>query len=433
MNEFEQLKLYLTNRDGYLRQKSLIALKNNFKPDVFPLLLRCLSDYVEANRQAAEENLKVWSKQQGFSKLCIDYFEDVIAIQDRVRRMRDIEQIIFESILSNLGYLQQVMFGQQGHRVRSIFQHVKKYQWINLLELERLCKFAKDPMLRVFWLQGVLHRNQTDELKNEFRQSSFGDIQRQLLQTLHLNGSLETETLLLAWQSKYKSVMDYACFVLKGRGFNFKAYFNQYPISSLDNHQEKIRVRQLMLMKWDKNELLQLISLTSNEELRAHVLISSLKSNYLSMEDIIYLSTLTYVQLNFSLQYIECLLRALTKQITVDELTILLGLTHECPSLLSKLGYLKYLDYWDRLYWIICLIEDDREHQPQVAYDLQQLLDEAIRDGRYVLFAPDSSWLPARIERVYAAILQHFQKQISPLQLSDYQKMLNILKKRCSL
>lgn len=429
MNEFERLTFYLTDRDGYIRHQGLTTLTNCFEPQIFPSLLRCLSDYVEENRNVATHNLKIWSEQADFSQLCIDHFDDVAAIQHRTRRMHDIESIIFEKIVSNITYLKQVMLNQQGRLARLIFQYVKQYQWIASDELEQLCKYAKDPMIRAFWLQCVLLRNQDEELKKEFRQSLFRDIQLQLLRVLQAKERLDIDELLLAWKSKYSSVMDYAYFLLRQRAFDFEKYFTQYAVNLLDLHQQKIRAQQWLLMKWDKAEFLQLLAQMSHLELRDSYVILALKQGYLSVADIITLGGLKQVDFSFSLPYVERLLKAWQSKVTVDELLTLLQWTVEQPSLYTMLAYLDYLSYWDGLYWVICLIEDYPEYLKASPNHLDQLLGEKIQLGRYISFPPP--WQAARAERVAATVHKYLQKTNTKLDIKDYEKMLNTLKKRC--
>lgn len=429
MNEFERLKFYLTDRDGYIRHQGLIDLKNCFEPEVFPSLLRCLSDYVEINRKVAAFNLQLWSEQENFAQLCIDYFSDVVAIQHRTRRMRDIETVIFEKILSNLAYLKHVMLGQQGHLPRLILQVIQQRQWLTESELEQQCKYAKDPNIRTYWLQRVLLRNQELELKCEFTKSVFKDVQLQLLYALQAKKILDLDQLLLAWQSSYKSVMDYAYFLLRQKNFNFDQYFALDPISDLNIKQQKIRAGQWLLMKWDKTEFLKLLSLMSNTKLRDSYLILALKQTYINIFDVIQLGGLKHLSFEFELKYIERMLKACQQKVTTDELSSLLQWATAQPSLNTMLGFLDYLDYWDSLYWIICLMDDYPESEIQENSHLNHRFHDLIWRGRFLSFPPP--WSAAKAMRVHSRVNLYLQDPNTKLDRADYENMLNTLKKRC--
>lgn len=429
MNEFERLKFYLTDRDGYVRHQGLIDLKNCFEPEVFPSLLRCLSDYVEINRKIAAYNLQIWSEQESFARLCIEYFDDVVAIQHRTRRMYDIEKVIFEKVLSNLAYLKHVMLDQQGRLPRLILQVIQQRQWMTESELEQQCKYAKDPNIRAYWLQRVLLRNQEQELKYEFTESVFKDVQLQLMYALQAKKILDLDQLLLAWQSNYKSVMDYAYFLLRQKAFNFDLYFSQNPISDLDIKQQKIRAGQWLLMKWDKMEFLKLLSLMSNTKLRDSCLILALKKTYIDISDVTQLDVLKHLSFDFELKYIEHMLKACQQRVTTDELSSLLQRVKPQPSLNDMLGFLNYLGYWDSLYWIICLMDDYPESKTQENSHVYHLFHDLIWRGRFLSFPPP--WSAEKAMRVHARVSLYLQDPNTKLDRADYENMLNTLKKRC--
>ncbi|MEL1623654.1 hypothetical protein V2W51_19355, partial [Acinetobacter baumannii] len=74
-----------------------------------------------------------------------------------------------------------------------------------------------------------------DFLKSEFRQSKYVDVKKALLNRLLELDALDNEILMIALNSKYLSIVDFAIFVLKDRNFDFNNYFIQFQNNALEN------------------------------------------------------------------------------------------------------------------------------------------------------------------------------------------------------
>ena len=104
--------------NGHHRQDALEQLADCYETVLFPMLLKRLSDYVPINREMSAQHLVRWSERTDFSDLCVQYFEDVVAIQKRIRIVDAVEDLLLRKTSENLIAIENVFLKQQGKRPR---------------------------------------------------------------------------------------------------------------------------------------------------------------------------------------------------------------------------------------------------------------------------------------------------------------------------
>ncbi|MFH4094897.1 hypothetical protein WAI78_21825, partial [Acinetobacter baumannii] len=66
--------------------------------------------------------------------------------------------------------------------------------------------------------------------------------------------ALDNEILMIALNSKYLSIVDFAIFVLKDRNFDFNNYFIQFQNNALENTSVKRCLLQMLILEWNKED-----------------------------------------------------------------------------------------------------------------------------------------------------------------------------------
>ncbi|MDC5561570.1 hypothetical protein NRA62_15855, partial [Acinetobacter baumannii] len=59
---------------------------------------------------------------------------------------------------------------------------------------------------------------------------------------------------MIALNSKYLSIVDFAIFVLKDRNFDFNNYFIQFQNNTLENTSVKRCLLQMLILEWKKED-----------------------------------------------------------------------------------------------------------------------------------------------------------------------------------
>ena len=257
--DLNELLWQLRSYDGYMRQSALERLKDCYQNELFPALLFRLSDYVPINQKLAAAHFQRWSERPEFSQLCVDYFLEIAAIQQRVRTVPEIENLLLNTVAENKDYLQHTVISEQGQLPRVLLAYIEKYQWIEHAKLLELSKAAKDQIVRKFWLDHIAQNESDPKLLFELKHSQFRDVQYHLFDVLYQRKILNTEDIIELWHSRFLSVMDYAYFALRQQNFDFENYFNKHPITLLSSQQAKIRAYQWVLFKGEQAQFFEII------------------------------------------------------------------------------------------------------------------------------------------------------------------------------
>ncbi|MEG0745708.1 MAG: hypothetical protein RR509_05120, partial [Acinetobacter sp.] len=138
--DLNELLWQLRSYDGYMRQSALERLKDCYQNELFPALLFRLSDYVPINQKLAAAHFQRWSERPEFSQLCVDYFLEIAAIQQRVRTVPEIENLLLNTVAENKDYLQHTVISEQGQLPRVLLAYIEKHQWIEHAKLLELSK-----------------------------------------------------------------------------------------------------------------------------------------------------------------------------------------------------------------------------------------------------------------------------------------------------
>lgn len=346
----EKLQLHieqLESRSGYQRQAALEILADYYEAILFPKLLLMLSDYVLINRQLAAQHLLRWKDRPEISKLCVDYFLELLAIKSRVRIVDGIEDILFNIVQEQLEYIRYIIQVKQGKLSRILFNHSQQYQWFNSEDLLALSKQAKDPIVRRYWIK-YLGLQAKDFLLTELTNTKYKDVYFAILRLLVESNWHTRDILFDALHSRYYSIMEYALYYLKKENFDFLKYFNDYPIQSLDRKKIKVRLLQMILLKWDKMDFISKFTQLDQPEIAFSILYQGVRCNYLSMLECIKIIQEHSLKISFN-----SLLKLRPKDIIdLDNLENLLSLSDPQGSFHQKMVLTCSFPLWDALDWL---------------------------------------------------------------------------------
>jgi hypothetical protein len=346
----EQLQIKISQLyswDGYQREAALRQLSGCFEPALFPHLLRKLSDYVQINRELAAHHLLVWAERPDCADLCITYFLDVEAIKKRIRIVGEVEDVLMDKIHQNLDKVKLVLLSKQGKLSRALFNYIQYKQLIAESDLLSIAKNANDQRVRHYWVKFALQQKE-DFLKSEFRQSKYVDVKKVLLNRLLELDALDSDILIVALNSSHLSIIDFAIFVLKSRDFDFNSYFMQFQNIVLERGNIKKYLLQMLILKWNKQDFYLYMDKLNDKSILFMILYKALKSNYISMSEVINLLYRKQLKLPFYLLQKIASLSSELKE--VDELY---SLSSTPISFLQRLEFYENLTFWGRVEWLI--------------------------------------------------------------------------------
>lgn len=362
---------------AYARQRTLEHLKDCYEHELFSALLFRLSDYVEINRELAAQHIQCWSQRPEFAQLCIDHFLQIAAVQQRVRTVSEIENLLLNTVAENKDYLQRTVISEQGQLPRVLLNYIVEHQWIEQEQLLELSKVAKDQIVRKFWLDHITQNESDPKLLFELKHSQFRDVQYHLFEVLFQRKILNTDDIIELWHSRFLSVMDYAYFALRRQNFNFTNYFNQHPIELLNPQQAKIRAYQWVLFKGEQSQFFEIIKKIEVISIANALVLFALKQNFIQLYQYLDYFTLTQQKL-LPHQFFKAKAYS-TTQPTLDELEQYLQLTTADISFEQRLNLTQNYDLWDQVYWFVTqqkYVQTEEEQQnfdDQVKYRLQFL------------------------------------------------------------
>ena len=388
----DELLQSLRYYDGYARQRTLEHLKDCYEQELFPALLFRLSDYVEINRELAAQHIQRWSQRPEFAQLCIDHFLQIAAVQQRVRTVPEIENLLLNTVAENKDYLQRTVIFEQGQLPRILLNYIVEHQWIKQEQLLELSKIAKDQIVRKFWLDHIAQNESDQTLLFELKRSQFRDVQYYLFDVLYQRKILNTDDIIELWHSRFLSVMDYAYFALRQQNFNFKNYFNQYPIELLSPQQVKIRAYHWVLFKGEQAQFFEIIEKIEIKTIANALVLFALKQKFIQLYQYLDYFTLTQQKL-LPHQFFKAKAYS-TTQPTLDELEQYLQLTTADISFEQRLNLTQNYDLWDQVYWFVTqqkYVQTEEEQQnfdDQVKYRLP-LLHYRIYPPRWTVVQKD--------------------------------------------
>jgi hypothetical protein len=347
----DELLQSLIYYDGYARQRTLEHLKDCYEQELFPALLFRLSDYVEINRELAAQHIQRWSQRPEFAQLCIDHFLQIAAVQQRVRTVPEIENLLLNTVAENTDYLQHTVSSEQGQLPRVLSIYIVKYQWIEQEKLLELSKAAKDQIVRKFWLDHITQNESAQKLLFELKHSQFRDVQYHLFDVLYQRKILNTEDIIELWHSHFLSVMDYAYFALRQQNFDFGNYFNQHPIALLSSQQAKIRAYQWVLFKGEQAQFFEIVGKIEIKSIANALVLYALKQNFIQFHQYLDYFALTEQKL-LTQQFFKAKAYSET-QPTLGELEQYLQLLKTDISFEQRLDLTQNYDLWDQVYWFV--------------------------------------------------------------------------------
>ena len=374
---FNELLQSLRYYDGYARQRTLEDLKGCYEQELFPALLFRLSDYVPINQKLAAEHLQCWSQRPEFAQLCIDHFLQIAAVQQRVRTVPEIENLLLNTVAENKDYLQRTVISEQGQLPRVLLNYIVEHQWIEQEQLLELSKVAKDQIVRKFWLDHITQNESDPKLLFELKHSQFRDVQYHLFEVLFQRKILNTDDIIELWHSRFLSVMDYAYFALRQQNFDFTNYFNQHPIELINPQQAKIRAYQWVLFKGEQSQFFEIIERIEIIPIANALVLFALKQKFIQLYQYLDYFALTQQRL-LPHQFFKAKAYSAT-QPTLGELEQYLQLTKVDISFEHRLNLTQNYDLWDQVYWFVTqqkYVQTEEEQQnfdDQVKYRLQFL------------------------------------------------------------
>ncbi|ENY5760978.1 hypothetical protein ACF0NK_003823, partial [Acinetobacter baumannii] len=150
------------------------------------------------------------------------------------------------------------------------------------------------------WINFAVKQN-LDFLKSEFRQSKYVDVKKVLLNRLLELDALDNEILMIALNSKYLSIVDFAIFVLKDRNFDFNNYFIQFQNNALENTSVKRCLLQMLILEWNKEDFYLYIDKLNDKSILFMILYKALKIKYISLDEVVSLFYRKQLKLPFYL------------------------------------------------------------------------------------------------------------------------------------
>ncbi|MEG1399466.1 MAG: hypothetical protein RSC45_06860 [Acinetobacter sp.] len=417
--DLNELLWQLRSYDGYMRQSALERLKDCYQNELFPALLFRLSDYVPINQKLAAAHFQRWSERPEFSQLCVDYFLEIAAIQQRVRTVPEIENLLLNTVAENKDYLQHTVISEQGQLPRVLLNYIEKHQWIEHAKLLELSKAAKDQIVRKFWLDHIAQNESDPKLLFELKHSQFRDVQYYLFEVLFQRKILNTDDIIELWHSCFLSVMDYAYFALRQQNFDFENYFNKHPITLLSSQQAKIRAYQWVLFKGEQAQFFEIIEKIEIISIANALVLFALKQNFIQLYQYLDYFTLTQQKL-LPHQFFKAKAYSAT-QPTLGELEQYLQLTTADISFEQRLNLTQNYDLWDQVYWFVTqqkYVQTEEEQQnfdDQVKYRLQFL--------HYRIYPP--RWTVVQKDEMKQHLPIFAQKYPEILNEMDIKKMLD--------
>ncbi|MFM6905279.1 MAG: hypothetical protein ACKOUU_04345 [Acinetobacter tjernbergiae] len=347
----DELLQSLRYYDGYARQRTLEHLKDCYEQELFPALLFRLSDYVEINRELAAQHIQRWSQRPEFAQLSIDHFLQIAAVQQRVRTVPEVENLLLNTVAKNKDYLQHTVSSEQGQLPRVLLTYIVEHQWVEQEKLLELSKAAKDQIVRKFWLDHITQNESAQKLLFELKHSQFRDVQYHLFDVLYQRKILNTEDIIELWHSRFLSVMDYAYFALRQQNFDFGNYFNQHPIALLSSQQAKIRAYQWVLFKGEQTQFFEIVGKIEIKSIANALVLYALKQNFIQFHQYLDYFALTEQKL-LTQQFFKAKAYSET-QPTLSELEQYLQLLKTDISFEQRLDLTQNYDLWDQVYWFV--------------------------------------------------------------------------------
>ncbi|MCH7396106.1 hypothetical protein MMP66_17810 [Acinetobacter dispersus] len=366
--------------DGYEREAALKQLKGCFEPDLFPHLLRKLSDYVPINRQLAAQHLLVWSERPECIDICIDYFLDVYAIQERIRIVGEIDDILMGKIAQNLDKVKPVLRFKQGKLSRTLYRYLLDKKILSELELVGIAQYAKDQGIRKYWILFVVKQD-VAFIKQQLMQTQYADVKKAILYELQQQGELNEVILLQALNSQYLSIIDIAIYELKQRDFDFFEYFRRLLIGlALTEQEVRLGLMQMLLLKWDKQDFYSLIKFLNQPSVLFVVLYKAMKLEYFDLDEVVKVLEEKQLRLPFYLLRKFILL----DRIQPRQLDHLYQFSNEQLGIAQRLEAYDHFSFWNRFDWLICLWKYCHTHiEKQILKEKVEVLLSEVKHQYY--------------------------------------------------
>ena len=388
--------------NGHHRQDALEQLADCYETVLFPMLLKRLSDYVPINREMSAQHLVRWSERTDFSDLCVQYFEDVVAIQKRIRIVDAVEDLLLRKTSENLIAIENVFLKQQGKRPRLFLDYIQRYAWLDQIALLAWCERAKDQRVRGYWLNHLIAMDDVEALKTALYSTPYRNIKMKLLPILYEKNAFSVQEYLLFLQQSSLSIMDFAIFALKKQNFDFVQYFNQQPFAHLTVQHQRLRLYQWVLLQFAQDAFICMLRQISQQHLQFSVLTFARNQGYLSSVDYLY----HYVDLGgqLTVETLRAFHQKERNKLSPDDLSVICRTLCTTFTFSELMLFAQDYTYWDQFLWLLHhqkAIQTAEEH----TYFLEQFC-LLIREGQYQYYPP--AWQQEAKQQLLAYLTQQF-------------------------
>lgn len=388
--------------NGHHRQDALEQLADCYETVLFPMLLKRLSDYVPINREMSAQHLVRWSERTDFSDLCVQYFEDVVAIQKRIRIVDAVEDLLLRKTGENLIAIENVFLKQQGKRPRLFLDYIQRYAWLDQIALLAWCERAKDQRVRGYWLNHLIAMDDVEALKTALYSTPYRNIKMKLLPILYEKNAFSVQEYLLFLQQPSLSIMDFAIFALKKQNFDFVQYFNQQPFAHLTVQHQRLRLYQWVLLQFAQDAFICMLRQISQQHLQFSVLTFARNQGYLSSVDYLH----HYVDLGgqLTVETLRAFHQKERNKLSPDDLSMICRTLCTTFTFSELMLFAQDYTYWDQFLWLLHhqkTIQTAEEH----TYFLEQFC-LLIREGQYQYYPP--AWQQEAKQQLLAYLTQQF-------------------------
>lgn len=349
--ELEVLVDDLTSYSGYIREKKLREVQENFEPELFSHILDRLSDYVYINRELAQAHILKWSTKDIFSTLCINNFLLISILHVKERTNKQFIQIFFDAVKRDLTALERVLMTHQGELSKVLLAYATKYQWIDHERMLEICRSSNYQVVRNYWLDEIIATESDVVLLYHLKQCPYKDVQYRILDALYRKDILTIEEIIELWESKFYSIMDYAHFILRQKGFNFDLYLQNVSVENLTSSQARTRASQWLLVNGDVDVFFDILNQISSETTINSLLFKALKQKYISLD--ILLDFFEKNQRKIEFWYLLKLKKYTTTKFSLAQTEKYLNLIESPVPLISILQIVAGCNSWDEFYWVV--------------------------------------------------------------------------------
>ncbi|MEB3754955.1 hypothetical protein [Acinetobacter sp. MD2(2019)] len=285
---------------------------------------------------------------------------DIVAATKRIRMVQDIETLLLAQIAQNLESVQLIVSTKQGKLSRALFSFVEQNKLMDEADLLLMSEYAVDQKIRQYWINHIL-KQAVGVQEQSFIATAYIDVKRTIIKHLFEMNQLSDDLVMLAFNSPYVSLIDFAIFVLRRRNFNFNHYFNALKPRANDE-KIKVSVLQMLLLNWNKQDFCLHFYNLKNPTTMMAIINKAINLRYLSIAEAVNLLCSKKLKLPFHV--IKRLVKIGAEMSDIDDLYAL-STTKICFE--QRLEIYDDLVFWDRIDWLVKIWKYcNTEHEQQL-------------------------------------------------------------------